>query len=196
MQQEVVVPQFTSIPAVRLQLRKYAPSALFSDIIAAINEASEWMKNNLPLNSKTAFIHNDYKYDNLVLNPINLPEIKAVLDWEMATVGDPLMDVGTTLAYWAEANDSDALKAFNLTWMPGNLTRIEMASYYAEKSGTKISDLVFYYVFGLFKVAVICQQIYARYQQGHTKDPRFASLIYVIKACAEKARQAMDKLKI
>lgn len=167
-----------------------------TDDIAAMNEASEWMKNNLPFNSKTAFIHNDYKYDNLVLNPINLTEIKAVLDWEMATVGDPLMDVGTTLAYWAEANDSDALKAFNLTWMPGNLTRIEMASYYAEKSGTKISDLVFYYVFGLFKVAVICQQIYARYQQGHTKDPRFASLIYVIKACAEKARKAMDKLKI
>jgi len=162
-----------------------------TDDIAAMNEAAEWMQKNIPTSAKASFIHNDYKYDNLVLNPDNLTEIKAILDWEMATVGDPLMDLGTTLAYWAEANDSDALKPFNLTWMPGNMTRNEMANYYAEKSQTSIDDIVFYYVFGSFKVGVICQQIYHRYKQGFTQDPRFASLIYVIKACGENARRAI-----
>lgn len=162
-----------------------------TDDIAAMNEAAEWMQKNIPTSAKASFIHNDYKYDNLVLNPDNLTEIKAILDWEMATVGDPLMDLGTTLAYWAEANDSDALKPFNLTWMPGNMTRNEMANYYAEKSQTSIDDIVFYYVFGSFKVGVICQQIYHRYKQGYTQDPRFASLIYVIKACGENARRAI-----
>jgi aminoglycoside phosphotransferase (APT) family kinase protein len=162
-----------------------------TDEIAGMNEAVEWMQKNVPTSAKASFIHNDYKYDNLVLNPDNLIEIKAILDWEMATVGDPLMDLGTTLAYWAEANDSDALKPFNLTWMPGNMTRNEMANYYAEKSQTNIDDIVFYYVFGSFKVGVICQQIYHRYKQGYTQDPRFASLIYVIKACGENARRAI-----
>ena len=162
-----------------------------TDDLPAMNEASEWMSKNIPATSCVSFIHNDYKYDNLVLNPENLTEIKAILDWEMATVGDPLMDLGTTLAYWAEANDSDALKPFNLTWMPGNMTRNEMAEYYAEKSGRKIDDVVFYYVFGSFKVGVICQQIYHRYKQGHTQDPRFAKLIHVIKACGDNARRAI-----
>jgi aminoglycoside phosphotransferase (APT) family kinase protein len=167
-----------------------------TDDIASMNEATEWMQKNIPTSSRVSFIHNDYKYDNLVLNPNSLTEIKAILDWEMATVGDPLMDLGTTLAYWAEPTDADALKPFNLTWMPGNMTRSEMANYYAEKSQTKIDDIVFYYVFGSFKVGVICQQIYHRYIQGHTQDPRFASLIYVIKACGENARKAMNNLKI
>jgi aminoglycoside phosphotransferase (APT) family kinase protein len=167
-----------------------------TDEIAGMNEAVEWMQKNVPTSAKASFIHNDYKYDNLVLNPDNLTEIKAILDWEMATVGDPLMDLGTTLAYWAEANDSDALKPFNLTWMPGNMTRNEMANYYAEKSQTNIDDIVFYYVFGSFKVGVICQQIYHRYKQGHTQDARFGSLIYVIKACADNARKAISNLKI
>jgi aminoglycoside phosphotransferase (APT) family kinase protein len=162
-----------------------------TDDLPAMNEAAEWMAKNIPVTSRVSFIHNDYKYDNLVLNPENLTEIEAILDWEMATVGDPLMDLGTTLAYWAEANDSDALKPFNLTWMPGNMTRNEMAAYYAEKSNVKIDDIVFYYVFGAFKVGVICQQIYYRYKQGHTQDPRFAMLIHVIKACGENARRAI-----
>ncbi len=162
-----------------------------TDDIAAMNEAADWMQKNIPASARASLIHNDYKYDNLVLNPDNLTEIKAILDWEMATIGDPLMDLGTTLAYWAQANDSDALKPFNLTWMSGNMTRHEMAQYYAEKSQTNIDNIVFYYVFGSFKVGVICQQIYYRYKQGHTQDPRFASLIHVIRACGENARKAI-----
>jgi aminoglycoside phosphotransferase (APT) family kinase protein len=167
-----------------------------TDDIASMNEVAEWMQQHQPTNSRTAFIHNDFKYDNLVLNPENLTEIKAVLDWEMATVGDPLMDLGTTLAYWAEAKDSDALKPFNLTWMPGNFTRRDVVDYYQQKADEQIHDIVFYYAFGAFKIGVICQQIYQRYKLGVTKDPRFAMLIHVIKACGENARKAIERNEI
>lgn len=167
-----------------------------TDAIATMQHVAEWMPKNIPSTSRTAFIHNDFKYDNLVLNPEHLSEIIGILDWEMATVGDPLMDLGTTLAYWAEANDSDALKPFNLTWMPGNFTRSEVVKYYEQQAGQPIENIVFYYVFGSFKVAVICQQIYYRFKQGLTKDPRFASLIHVIHACGENASKAIERNKI
>jgi aminoglycoside phosphotransferase (APT) family kinase protein len=167
-----------------------------TDEIASLNETANWMKKNLPDSSSVAFIHNDYKYDNLILDPNDLTQVLAVLDWEMATVGDPLMDLGTTLAYWAEATDSDALKPFNLTWMPGNLTRQQVLNYYQEKSGRTVDDIIFYYAFGSFKVAAICQQIYFRFKKGITKDPRFAALIHVINACGENARRAITNLKI
>jgi aminoglycoside phosphotransferase (APT) family kinase protein len=163
-----------------------------TDDIASMKEVADWMQKNMPATSRSAFIHNDFKYDNLVLNPDDLSEIIAILDWEMATVGDPLMDLGTTLAYWAEPNDSLALRPFSLTWMPGNFTRHEVVNYYQKQSGTSIDSVVFYYAFGAFKVGVICQQIYYRYKQGLTKDPRFASLIYVINACGENARRAIE----
>jgi aminoglycoside phosphotransferase (APT) family kinase protein len=161
-----------------------------------MNEVAAWMQKNIPTTSRTSFIHNDFKYDNLVLNPNDLTDIIAILDWEMATVGDPLMDLGTTLAYWAEGIDPDALKPFNLTWMPGNFTRKEVVAYYQQQSGASIDNIVFYYAFGAFKVGVICQQIYHRFKQGFTKDPRFASLIYVIHACGENARRAIEKNSI
>jgi aminoglycoside phosphotransferase (APT) family kinase protein len=164
-----------------------------TDDITSMKEVAEWMQKNIPISLHSSFIHNDFKYDNLVLNPDNLCEIIAILDWEMATVGDPLMDLGTTLAYWAEANDPDSLKPFNLTWMPGNLTRNEVVNYYQQQSGMSVDNIVFYYAFGAFKVAVICQQIYYRFKQGLTKDPRFASLIHVINACGENARKAIER---
>ena len=167
-----------------------------TDDIASMIEVAAWMQKNIPATSRTSFIHNDFKYDNLVLNPNDLTDIIAILDWEMATVGDPLMDLGTTLAYWAEPGDPDSLKPFSLTWMPGNLTRSEVVEYYQQQSGTPIDNIVFYYAFGAFKVGVICQQIYHRFKNGFTKDPRFASLIYVINACGENARRAIEKNRI
>jgi aminoglycoside phosphotransferase (APT) family kinase protein len=162
-----------------------------TDQVNDMNETAEWLAENMPRDNPAAFIHNDYKYDNLVLDPDQLENIIAVLDWEMATVGDPLMDLGTSLAYWAEAGDSDALKPFNLTWMEGNLTREEVLNRYASLTGKDINHFLFYYVFGSFKIAVIVQQIYARYRKGFTEDPRFASLIHVVRACAENARKAI-----
>ena len=158
--------------------------------IRAMNFTVEWMGDNLPASSTISFIHNDYKYDNLVLDVDSL-EIKAVLDWEMATVGDPLMDLGTTLAYWVEKNEHPALQQFNLTWMEGNLTRQEVIEKYAELRNIKIEEVLFYYVFGCFKLAVIAQQIYTRYKKGFTKDERFAGLIHVVKACGKNAENAI-----
>jgi aminoglycoside phosphotransferase (APT) family kinase protein len=167
-----------------------------TDKIDGMDKTARWMQENQPAESTVAFIHNDYKYDNLVLDPKNPSNIIAVLDWEMATVGDPLMDLGTSLGYWAEANDSPALKPFNLTWTPGNLTRQEVVERYARRRGMEVPDMLFYYVFGAFKIGVIVQQIYARYKKGYTQDPRFAGLIHVVQACAANAEKAMQSGKI
>lgn len=167
-----------------------------TDKIPAMDEVATWMKTNMPEQQYVSFIHNDYKYDNLILNPEKLDEIIAVLDWEMSTVGNPLMDLGTSLAYWAQADDSDALKPFSLTWLPGNLNREEFVDRYGEKTGFDLSDQVFYYVFGAFKIGVIIQQIYARYKKGLTQDPRFENLIYAVMACAENARKAIERDRI
>jgi|CXWL01.1.fsa_nt_gi aminoglycoside phosphotransferase (APT) family kinase protein len=167
-----------------------------TDTIEKMNKTADWMQANMPADGEPAFIHNDYKYDNLVLDPENLNNIIAVLDWEMATVGNPLMDLGTSLGYWGEANDSDALKPFNLTWLPGNLTREEVVQRYATSKNISVPDMLFYYVFGSFKIGVIVQQIYARYKKGLTKDERFAGLIHVVNACAANAQKAIKYNRI
>ncbi len=151
----------------------------------------EWMQQHLPKAQAPAFIHNDYKYDNVVLNPHNISEIMAVLDWEMATVGDPLMDLGAALAYWSEASDEPFTKYFNLTWLPGNLSREEVVSRYAQRTGRDVSEIVFYYVYGLYKNAVIAQQIYARWKAGFSKDPRFEGLIEGVKLYAKMGIKAI-----
>ena len=153
--------------------------------VSSIEEAFQWLHVAIPSSSDVAFIHNDFKYDNLVISPNG--EVQAVLDWEMATVGDPLMDLGTTLAYWAEAGDEDILKMFNLSYVPGNFTRREVIDYYAARTGLNVSEMVFYYVFGLCKVATIAQQIYQRYSLGYSKDPRFSVLNQVVEAAGRKA---------
>ncbi len=167
-----------------------------TDDIPHMTEAAAWLQSNMPPEQGAALIHNDFKYDNLVLHPFVLSNIEAVLDWEMATIGDPLMDLGTTLGYWGEFGDTDTLKPFNLTWLPGNLTRAEVVDRYQEKTGTDCSNIVFYYAFGSFKIGVIVQQIYARYQKGFTQDPRFAALIHVVRACGENAMAAIKSGKI
>jgi aminoglycoside phosphotransferase (APT) family kinase protein len=163
-----------------------------TDEVLTMNKAADWLRANLPAESSPALIHNDYKYDNIVLNPDNLSEIIAVLDWEMATVGDPLMDLGTTLGYWADADSPEVLKAFSLTAFPGNMSRQEVAQCYAEASGRNIDNILFYYVFGCYKIGVIVQQIYARYKKGFTQDPRFAHLIHLVHACGESATKAIQ----
>lgn len=159
-----------------------------TDEVSAMGELARYLTDNLPPQnpdiSAVTLLHNDFKYDNVVLNPADLAgdPIRAVLDWEMCTVGDPLMDVGTSLSYWAEAADDPFRKSFNLTWLPGNLTRHEFAARYAERSGRDVSNILYYYVFGLFKNAVVIQQIYGRYRQGLTKDERFAGLLTGVQA--------------
>ena len=169
-----------------------------TDEVAAMERVAAWLAASLPPESGAALIHNDFKYDNLVLDLTGEPTVVAVLDWEMATVGDPRMDLGTTLGYWLDADDPPLLQAMQLspTTLPGNPGRAEIAEMYARRSGRELGDLLFYYVFGLFKIAVIAQQIYYRYRQGHTRDPRFAQLGAAVRALAQAGVQAIDRRRI
>lgn len=171
-------------------IRRYYKSQ--TDDLPAMDQLAEWMKANQPDDNRAAFIHNDYKYDNLVLSPDDL-SIIGVLDWEMATVGHPLMDFGTTLAYWAEDKDEDSLKFFNLTWINGNLNRSDIVKVYEEKTGKSVDNILFHYIYGIFKISVICQQIYKRYKDGFSKDPRFAGLIGIIKALSTGGIKALNR---
>jgi aminoglycoside phosphotransferase (APT) family kinase protein len=167
-----------------------------TDDIPSVNELISWLAGNQPADGAPTLIHNDYKYDNIVFRENHLPEIVGVLDWEMATVGDPLMDLGASLAYWAEPGDGTLARTFNISWLPGNLTRREVVQRYAEKSGRSVETPVFYYVFGLFKNAVIAQQIYSRWKQGHSNDPRFGELIHVIRDVVRRGMESIGKDQI
>jgi len=172
--------------------RRYKDSQ--TDDIPVIEEVARWLAQRMPKESGASIIHNDYKYDNIVLDPVDPTRIIGVLDWEMSTVGDPLMDLGTALGYWIQADDSDELRMlpFGPTDLPGSFTRQQLADRYAEKSGKPIADLLFYFCFALFKTAVVLQQIYFRYKQGLTKDERFAPLIFGVQILASRAAAAAE----
>ena len=169
-----------------------------TDEIAELERAAAWLNETQPVESGATLIHNDYKYDNLVLDPDDWSSIIGVLDWEMATIGDPLMDLGTSLGYWVEAGDPEEIQALRLspTNVPGNPTREELLDRYARQSGREVANPAFYYVYGLFKLAVIVQQIYARYRRGDTSDPRFADLIQAVRACGRMAVAAIKNGQI
>ena len=143
-----------------------------------VKAVAEWMAQNMPPSHDAALIHNDYKYDNTVLDSNDVTTIIGLLDWEMSTIGDPLTDLGTTLAYWIEAKDPEELQQHRSgpTTFPGSLTRAQIVERYARKTGRDVSHIAFYLAFARFKIAVIVQQIYYRFHQGLTKDQRFASM--------------------
>lgn len=158
----------------------------------------QWMEENQPTRYDHCLIHNDYKYDNVVFKDDTWQEVTAILDWEMATLGDPLMDVGTSLGYWTVATDHEFVKQGipSPTIFEGNPVRSDLVKMYAKKSGSSIDNFVFYYVYGLFKIAVIAQQIYYRYQQGWTTDPRFANLNKAAELCCKLAVKSIKTNKI
>src|SRR5215210_2291460 len=148
-----------------------------TDEIEEVGPLTEWLASDIPESPPPTVIHNDYKLNNLVLNPVDLIEVRAVLDWEMATVGDPLFDLAVSLTYWIEADDPDDLKAVmpTVTATPGFMTRKELIDRYAKGSGRDLSEMHWYVVFGYFKLAGILQQIFARWKNGQTTDERFAT---------------------
>jgi aminoglycoside phosphotransferase (APT) family kinase protein len=173
-------------------IERYAGSQ--TDDLPAMATAGTWLDAGKPADSPPALIHNDFKFDNVIFDP-GLTQITGVLDWEMATIGDPLMDLGTSLSYWMQHDDAALFQQplFGVTTRPGMMRRSEVAQRYFEKSGRRTDHLVFYYVFGLYKTAVILQQIYYRFAKGLTKDPRFAPLHLVVRAIAEQAQGAIDR---
>ena len=169
-----------------------------TDDIPEMERIAGWLVEHKPAEAGGCLIHNDYKYDNLVLSPHDLTQIVACLDWEMATIGDPVMDLGSTLGYWVDADDPEEWRrqSFGLTTLPGNLNREQLLEQYAQASGRAVTKPVFYYVYGVFKIAIIVQQIYARYKQGLTKDERFARLIHIVRSGSKTACLAIDKNRI
>jgi aminoglycoside phosphotransferase (APT) family kinase protein len=135
----------------------------------------DWLRAQTPDDAGTCIIHNDYRFDNVILDPKDLTRVVGVLDWEMATIGDPLMDLGNALAYWVEPGDDFMTRRLRRqpTHLPGMLSRREVVERYAERTGRKIDNLAFYEVYGLFRLAVIAQQIYFRYHHKQTKNPAF-----------------------
>lgn len=134
-----------------------------------------WLEAHTPEDVATCLIHNDFRFDNIVLDPKDPTRIVGVLDWEMATLGDPLMDLGNALAYWVQADDDFFIRSLRRqpTHLPGMLTRSEVVEHYARKTGRRTDNWAFYEAFGLFRLAAIAQQIYYRYQQGQTKNRAF-----------------------
>lgn len=157
-----------------------------------VEQVAMWMREHMPQPGPATLIHNDYKYDNTLLHPDDLTQIIGVLDWEMSTIGDPLTDLGTTLAYWVDADDPEDLQQLRWgpTTRPGSLTRAGLVECYARKTGRDVSRMPFYLTFARFKVAVIVQQIYYRYHHGLTRDPRFAQMPGVVKTLLRAALHA------
>ncbi len=143
-----------------------------------VEPISSWLTEHMPVSHDTALIHNDYKYDNVVLDVDDATNIVGVLDWEMCTLGDPLTDLGTALAYWTDPQDPEELEEIRSapTTLPGTLTRTQLVERYAAATRRDPGNMIFYLTFARFKVAVIIQQIYYRYVQGLTHDSRFACM--------------------
>jgi aminoglycoside phosphotransferase (APT) family kinase protein len=163
-----------------------------TDEIPEMAEVAAWLAANTPPESAATLIHNDFKYDNVVLSEA-LDRVIAVLDWEMSTIGDPLMDVGCALSYWVEEHDPMLLRAtrFGPTDLPGNLTRRQFVDRWQEKTGLTATNMPFYYAFALFKLAVVAQQLYQRYAKGLTKEPRYAFMIEGVKGLSRAATRVI-----
>jgi aminoglycoside phosphotransferase (APT) family kinase protein len=154
-----------------------------------------WLDENQPADRGSGLIHNDFRLDNIVFDQTDPTTPIALLDWEMATIGDPLMDLGSTISYWIEAGDPRLLQKFRMqpTNLPGMLTRREAVDYYCQRMGFELTDKewAFYEVFGLFRLAVILQQIYYRYHHKQTSNPRFRNFWLASHVLHHRARQIM-----
>ena len=166
-----------------------------TDDVEDAEPPTKWLADNVPESPPATIIHNDFKLNNLVLNPEDLTEVRAVLDWEMATLGDPLFDLAVSLSYWIQADDPEELQSIlpTVTSMPGFMTRKEFMGRYAEKSGRDLSQMHWHMVFGYFKLAVILQQIYARWKKGQTQDERFASFGEKVRNLITHANALVEK---
>lgn len=171
----------------------------WTDDVPKCEALMAWLRQHRPADSpRPGIIHNDYRFDNVVLSPADHLTIIGVLDWEMCTLGDPLMDLGSALAYWVQAGDAPPMQAVRMqpSNLPGMLTRDEIARYYGEKTGRDIPNHDFYYAFGLFRLAVIAQQIYYRWKLGQTKNPRFQAFGMFVSVLAQVADGVIQKSRM
>ena len=162
--------------------------------VPAITDVARWLGDRLPAPAAATLVHNDWKLDNVMLDPADPGTVVAVLDWELCTLGDPLVDLGTFLCYWTEEGEPYARQgAAALTSLPGWLTRAELVERYAARSGRDVSTIAWYEVFALYKTAVVVQQIYIRWKRGQTKDERFGAMAPRVEALARSAAELAER---
>lgn len=160
-----------------------------TDNVPELTEVMRWLSDHQPDDVGACVIHNDYRFDNVIFDQDM--SVVGILDWELATIGDPLMELGTVLSYWVQADDDEFLQLIRRqpTHLPGMLTRDEVVEYYAKRTGRSIDNWTFYQVYGMFRVAVIMQQLYRRYVDGGSHNPIYAEMWrfapYVERRCLE-----------
>ncbi|MCH7476576.1 MAG: phosphotransferase family protein [SAR324 cluster bacterium] len=163
--------------------------------IPLMEELATYLRERIPAPQSVTLVHNDYKLDNMMVERDDPAKPVAVFDWDMCTLGDPLVDLGTLLGYWTEAGDDEARTAFRTmpTHLPGFFSRAQLTERYARRSGRDMSDIRWYEVFALFKTAVVIQQIFVRWHRGQTKDERFRDYGARVKGLIEAARTALNR---
>lgn len=156
----------------------------------AMDRLMLWLREGMPESPAPTLVHNDFKLDNLMLNLENPGKVEAVLDWEMSTVGDPLVDLGLILCYWSQPSDPGGTKP-SLTSQPGWLTPAQLVETYGARTGRDVSRISYYEVFAIFKLAVVLQQIYYRFHKGQTQDERFRNFDLRVRNLIEMAVSKM-----
>jgi aminoglycoside phosphotransferase (APT) family kinase protein len=166
-----------------------------TDNVPPFTEVMDWLAANMPGDVRICVIHNDYRFDNMVLDGPDTLNVVGILDWEMATLGDALMDLAGVVAYWIQADDDDVaqLSRKQPTHLPGMPTRKEIVDYYCDRMGLRVADWRFYEVFGAFRLAVIMQQIYYRYHHGQTHNPAFKNLWTFAGYLESRCRRAIER---
>ncbi len=163
----------------------------WTDDVDKFEDVRQWLEDNKPkTETGAAIVHGDFRIDNCILNLDDPTQIDAILDWEICALGDPLMDLGNTLSYWIQADDPEMMQ--HLVRQPSNatgmMTRQEILDFYAAKTGADVSNFQFYYIYGIWRLAVIIQQIYYRYYHGQTDNPRFKTMGQMTNALGELSR--------
>ncbi len=162
---------------------------------AEFDRVVEWLRQELPDSPTVSLLHNDYKLDTMMVDAANPAQATAVLDWDMCTRGDPLMDLGYLLNFWVEAGDDPAWReaAAMPTWHPGFASRSQAIERYGRRTGFDLERIRWYQVFGIFKLTVVLQQIYIRFVRGQTQDQRFADMDQRVATLADKAAALADQ---
>jgi aminoglycoside phosphotransferase (APT) family kinase protein len=155
-----------------------------------------WLAANIPADEHLCLTHNDFRFDNVVLDVGDPTRVIGVLDWELATIGDPFVDLGNLLAYWVEAGDDRFAKSMRRqpTTIKGMLNRAEVIDYYCKAIGMRPANMAFYEVFGLFRLSVIVQQIYYRYHHRQTRNPAFRNFWIAVHYLHHRCRKRMAEV--
>jgi aminoglycoside phosphotransferase (APT) family kinase protein len=185
---------------VKRQLGAWAAryDAAQTDDVPALDAVWKWLRAHAPRDSGVALLHNDFKYDNLVLDAPTFTRVVGVLDWEVATLGDPLVELGTTLSFWVQADDPAPFQAMQVgpTHLRGSLRRAQIIERYEKKTGRDVTNVVFYYAFALYKLAVVAQEILRRMRDGVLTPDGQIGMADRVRRVAAVAVEAIGKGRI